>query len=397
MVVIPTKMGLINRRTLISRLQRIGIASRADLAKSLGLSQPTVGKIAHELLRQGVLEVVETKEGDESAVDETDKKEEAKLGRPGILLRLDRRHPRFLCIQLDVTETCLAAMPVGVDTEDKWQVRVPTLRSVTDWKEQLKEASQKIEQKQFWGILVSVPGIVDEENGKVIFSPNLHWTERANLARAINSVWDAPVTLVQEERALALGHQCLDENSEDFLLVDFGEGVGGAAIVNGKLYTNRLPLSGELGHTPVCGNRRECGCGASGCLETIVSKRGLMMSLSEVLQKEVKDWRQVVNHIAQNGIEEWLDKTLEQTAVVIAGALNVMGLRRVVITGILNELPSAVVAELGRKIQKGAMWARFGDIECLPAPRRRIAGLVAVGIEKFVAPVGTEKPVLKNI
>jgi len=32
-----------------------------------------------------------------------------------------------------------------------------------------------------------------------------------------------PVVLVQEERALALGHQQFDPESEDFLLVDFGE------------------------------------------------------------------------------------------------------------------------------------------------------------------------------
>ena len=61
MVVIPTKMGLINKQTLIYRLQRMGMASRAEIAKELGLSQPTVGKIANQLLKQGVIEVVRTK------------------------------------------------------------------------------------------------------------------------------------------------------------------------------------------------------------------------------------------------------------------------------------------------------------------------------------------------
>ncbi len=56
---------------------------------------------------------------------------------------------------------------------------------------------------------------------------------------------------------------------EDFLLVDFGEGVGGAIIVEGKPLANPLPISGEIGHTPVPGNRRPCGCGAVGCMETL--------------------------------------------------------------------------------------------------------------------------------
>ena len=42
-------------------------------------------------------------------------------------------------------------------------------------------------------------------------------------------------------------------------------------------------------------------------------------------------------------------------------------------------------------IQNGAMWARFGQVECLSAPRRRTAGLVAVGIDRLVVPDGKEK------
>src|SRR5260370_35060212 len=86
---------------------------------------------------------------------------------------------------------------------------------------------------------------------------------------------------MQEERALALGHQAVQPGSDGFLLVDFGEGVGGTVVIGGKLYTNPLPLSGELGHTPVHVNKRPCGCGAVGGLETLISTRGLLQSLEE--------------------------------------------------------------------------------------------------------------------
>ena len=45
MVVIPSEMGRLNKRALLDRLQALGTASRVSLAKSLGLSQPTAGKI----------------------------------------------------------------------------------------------------------------------------------------------------------------------------------------------------------------------------------------------------------------------------------------------------------------------------------------------------------------
>jgi predicted NBD/HSP70 family sugar kinase len=392
MVLIPTKMGRINKRTLLGRLQRVRHASRADLAKSLGLSQPTAGKIADDLLRLGVLEEVEegTAPVQETVFKGTDVR--ARIGRPGRILRLNRSDVRFLAIQLDVSETQISAVPLGVDPEDCWAVQVRTPASGEGWVRQLKIAAAKIPQKEFWGVLVSVPGILDESAGRVLFSPNLHWTESVELPRLIRKVWRAPVELVQEERALALGHQSVDPKEDDFLLVDFGEGVGGAAIVAGKLYTNPLPLSGELGHTPVVGNRRRCGCGAVGCIETLVSMRGLLQSHALVQGGNQHTWESFAGSIRGKRIPKWLAETLDATAVVLAGALNVLGLRRLIITGILTELPPPVMDYLSRAITKGAMWARFGKVEIESAPRRRTAGLVAVGIDRLVLPMEKEEP-----
>jgi predicted NBD/HSP70 family sugar kinase len=185
---------------------------------------------------------------------------------------------------------------------------------------------------------------------------------------------------------LALGHQVAEPGCEDFLLVDFGEGVGGAVIVNGRPLSNPLPISGELGHTPVLGNRRQCGCGAVGCVETLVSLQGLLESFAAATGHRKKNWTELRAHVAQHGVEPWLQESLNTAAVAIAGALNVLGLRTVVITGTLVDLPAAVVEYLGRAIRSGSMWAKFGSVECIPAPRRRAAGLVAAGIDRLVVP-----------
>lgn len=377
-------MGRLNKRALLDRLHRLGTASRADLAKSLGMSQPTAGKIADELLRAGVLEEADLAPP-RTAVNGA--KAAARLGRPGRMLRLDRSRPRFMAIQLGVTETRLAALPVGADAEDCWSVRLETPGSAEQWVSELRRVAGQLPQKKFWGVLVSVPGLVDEQEGKVLFSPNLHWTEKADLRQLVGRVWKGPVALVQEERALALGHQYLTPESDDFLLVDFGDGVGGAVIVAGKLHANPLPISGELGHTPVLGNSRRCGCGATGCVETLVSTRGLLESFAETHAKSPKSWAALGASIAEHGIEPWLAAALEAAAVAIAGALNVIGLRHVVITGSLTQLPPAVMDYLKQAIERGAMWARFGRVEVEAAPRRRAAGLVAVGIDRLVLPM----------
>jgi predicted NBD/HSP70 family sugar kinase len=192
--------------------------------------------------------------------------------------------------------------------------------------------------------------------------------------------------LVQEERALAVGHHVANPECEDFVLVDFGEGVGGAVIVDGKPLANPLPISGEIGHTPVLGNHRRCGCGAVGCMETLVSTRGLLESFAASPGQRTVSWADLSGYISQNGIPAWLAQSLDAAAVSIAGALNVLGLRRVVITGSLTDLPSAVLAHLSQAIQNGSMWAKFGSVECVAAPRRRTAGLAAIGIDRLIVP-----------
>jgi predicted NBD/HSP70 family sugar kinase len=385
MVVVPSKMGRLNQRALLDRLQVMGTASRASLAKSIGLSQPTAGKIVDQLIAMEVVEEVDSPEAGETKGNGHGSGRRA--GRPGRMIRLNRTPVRFLAIQLEVSETSLAPLPLGVSGEDEWMMEVPTGDSVTAWQKQLHKAAAKLKQKEFWGVLVSVPGIVDETNGRVLFSPNLHWTEGANLIEVVESVWDGPVIVMQEERALALGYQAAHPGSDGFLLVDFGEGVGGAIVTGGKLYTNPLPLSGELGHTPVRGNKRPCGCGAVGCLETLVSKRGLLQSLEENGRGNDKTWAGLARQIADDGIMPWLADTLEAAATVIAGALNVLGLRRVIVTGSVVELPAAVIRHLAEAVTRGALWGRFGNVHVEGVPRRRIAGLVSVGIDRLVVPM----------
>jgi predicted NBD/HSP70 family sugar kinase len=382
MIYVPSRMGQLNRRALLRQLQKLGVASRADLAKSLGMSQPTAGKIVDELLAAEILEEIE--------LPETNGHESVLRGRPGRQLQLNQSRARLLAIQLGVQETTVAGLSFGVSDKDKWHYAFSPGKNESDpakaWEKQLRVAAQKIGGRDFIGVLLSVPGIVDENENRVLFSPNLHWTEKSDLAAIVRRVWNAPALLVQEERALALGHHLINPDCEDFLLVDFGEGVGGAIIVEGKPLANPLPISGELGHTPVPGNRRPCGCGAVGCMETLISRRGLLESFSAVAPAAENSWHSLRDYVARKGVEPWLAQALDAASAAIAGALNVVGLRRVVITGSLTELPPDVMTYLSRAIQNGAMWARFGQVECLSAPRRRAAGLVAVGIDRLVVP-----------
>jgi len=69
------------------------------------------------------------------------------------------------------------------------------------------KAAGRIVGKGLWGVVASVPGVVDEKNGTVLFYAEPALDGGAVLPGLIGQIWKAPVALVQEERALALGHQ----------------------------------------------------------------------------------------------------------------------------------------------------------------------------------------------
>ena len=364
---------------MVSALLKLRAATRADLAKATGLSQPTACSIADELLEARLLEeVADADAGNGPPV-------ERRMGRPGQLLRLDRSAARFVAIQLGAEHTRLSLVPVAAQDKDEWALEIPTARTAEQWAMDVSKAADRLRSRFLSAVLLSAPGVVDERAGRVLLCPNLHWAETANLHELAGRVWRAPVCVVQEIRALALGHQAIAMPHDDFLLVDFGEGVGAAAVVAGTLYQSLLPLSGELGHTPVLDNRRRCGCGNIGCIETLVSRRGLLESFAAETHAP-QSWAAMADHISQHGIHPWLASTLNAAAVTIAGAVNVLGVQRIVITGSLTELPETVVDYLSAAVSRGAMWSRFGKVSCSAAPRRRTAGLVSAAINRVLLP-----------
>ena len=382
-----THLRQINQRKVIRAMIRLRAASRTQLAREAELSQPTVGRIVDELLDRSILGEVEAR--DQATVPpleagQNGQQQPSQLGRPSQALQLDRRKKRFLAIQVGVHQTRVAATPIAVSEADEWQAIVPTPQSPRALADLMQRVVKPlVPARGLQACVVCLPGVVDQRAGRVLLSPNLHWTEKANFTEIVSAVTSARVLFLQEIRALALGQLAAEPELADFLLVDFGSGVGAAAVIGGKLYEAPLPLSGELGHTPVVGNDRPCSCGAVGCVETLVSRGGLLASARENGWPD--DWAALVERLNAEGLPPWMTSSLDALATTIAGGVNVLGLRQVLISGALNDLPAAI-DHLSAAIRRGAMWGRFGDLDCRAIQRRRLLGMISLAIDEVLLP-----------
>ena len=71
---------------------------------------------------------------------------------------------------------------------------------------------------------------------------------------------------------------------KDFVVVSISHGgLGSCIFTDGKPHLGVNGFAGEVGHTCVELNGRECGCGRKGCLETYVSDKGLVRTVEELL------------------------------------------------------------------------------------------------------------------
>jgi len=60
--------------------------------------------------------------------------------------------------------------------------------------------------------------------------------------------------------------------------------LGSGIVVDGKVLYGNDGFAGELGHTIVEDNGRQCGCGRKGCLETYVSATGIVSTVKQLVE-----------------------------------------------------------------------------------------------------------------
>ena len=161
-------------------------------------------------------------------------------------------------------------------------------------------AASRLRRTEIGGIGIGVPGVLDLEQGLVLFLPNLpgSWPN-VPLARFIQEKIDIPVRLLNDARAITLGEWKFGAGRGVETLACFavGTGIGGSLVINGKLHLGIGGTAGELGHQTIDFNGPLCGCGNRGCLEAYASGPAIAaMGIKAVIQGQTTIIGALVNH-----------------------------------------------------------------------------------------------------
>lgn len=258
-------MREMNRALLLDMIRQSHLVSRTDLAKRSALTKPTVSAIVDALIQEGL--VREAGFGVSAS----------RKGRRARLLELNDAAAAFVGIHFGVRHTAIGVADARGQIRATRVVRsfrgqaaqaIRTLPALVT--ELLKSAS--LSRSRLRGVGVAIPGLVEHATGTCVLAPNLRWYDvpvRDALSRALRA--PAAVRNITQAAAIAEGRLGAARGVRSYAWVYVGTGVGAALVVDGRVLYGKNGFAGELGHCAVVGNGVLCGCGRTGCLETVAS------------------------------------------------------------------------------------------------------------------------------
>lgn len=132
---------------------------------------------------------------------------------------------------------------------------------------------------RFDGIGVGIPGIVERDRGEVTMAVNLGiGTSCLAVRDRLSEDYQTVVRVENDVNAAALGvflNLSRQAPLDNLVYLSVGTGVAAGLVLNRRLYRGRTGFAGELGHVPTPLDDGQCPCGQTGCLENVVSGRGL--------------------------------------------------------------------------------------------------------------------------
>lgn len=257
-----------NRVNVLQIIRKEGPINKAEIAKRTGLSIPTVMKITDEILRKNVICVAgkgESNGGKRPELLEI-------MDGTYYMIGLDIGRSRTSAVIMNLKGKVIAQriMKTGhTNPKEKLMLRVLTLteRAIED---------SHIPLSSFLGVGVVTPGLIDLEEGKVLYSPDFGW-ENVDILEPIRERFGLPVLLDNSNKAVAMGEKWFGvaKDSSYFVCVNMGHGIGSAIMENGEFYRGNSGSSGEIGHITLEPDGPLCECGNRGCLEALASGKAI--------------------------------------------------------------------------------------------------------------------------
>lgn len=135
---------------------------------------------------------------------------------------------------------------------------------------------------------VGSPGPLDAKKG-IIFEPSNLPFKNYEIVRTIKDRFNLPTYLDNDANVATLAEFMFGagKGTENMVYITVSTGIGGGAIINGKLYRGHTANALEVGHMTVSKEGPRCGCGNVGCAESFASGTAIGKRAKEAVASKV--------------------------------------------------------------------------------------------------------------
>ena len=179
-----------------------------------------------------------------------------------------------------------------------------------------------IDKKKINAIAAGAPGVINQETGVVLFSPNLPW-RNYNIKKSIEEKTGIKFFIGNDVNVGVLGEYYYGAARGYKNVVGFfvGTGMGGGLILDGRLFTGNQFKGAEYGHMILDPEGPLCNCGQRGCLEAFSSKKGMS---AYIVQQVTRGRSSMLGDKIENGVfkSKMLKKALAAEDAVAVEAVD---------------------------------------------------------------------------
>lgn len=249
-----------NKKRIINLLYHRNDMTKQDIANTLGLSLPTVSQILKELFEHGLVREggTQASSGGRKPVINT-LIYDAKLS---VGIEITKNHIRFVVIDLAGNALYHRRLRERFTNSEEY------FKKLGELTEQFLNENY-VDKNKLLGVGIAVPGIVQKQKGILEFVPTLGVK---NLPiRLLTQYIPYNVEIDNEANLAGFAEIWGMEQLSDGVFLSLNKGVGGAIMINDKVYNGLNCRSGEFGHMTIVKDGKECTCGQKGCFEAYCS------------------------------------------------------------------------------------------------------------------------------
>lgn len=230
---------------------------------------------------------------------------------------------------------------------------------------------------------IAIPGLVNRQTDRVVASKDLPGIVRENLHAEFIEATGLRFELENDANAAAYGEFKIGagRGSRDLFYITIGEGIGGAIILDGKLWIGASGLAGEVGHITIDTEGDECECGNTGCLETVASAPNIVRRAKERLNRDAtsslsklamnKDF--TADDMAREAKEGddfslmMIERTGKYIGTGVASVINLLNIERIVLGGGVMQAGDLILNPIIQEAKRRAFLPCFEATEIVVA------------------------------